>query len=266
LAGRGIAAWKRQSGKKAAARSHRVTVEERERRAHGIPSPTKKSASGQGTEFRGKSSGHARGRHARASETRQPLPAGLVMSNDIARLIENALQYHREIAAAQQRLAVLRVLIDRKKQQDELRAGRKNYMTDNKARNARTHKLCGKAGLLERAEILDVDDEVLLGAFMKIREGLQHEARVESWRKIGRIEFLKCGKTGKKPRQLIVRFLAKPLQTILDVMNGTGFDYASVTASWSGEGDLDYARELIRLAGVGGTAEALPAPQKSKAG
>jgi len=188
------------------------------------------------------------------------------MSNGIARLIENALQYDRAIAAAQQRLAELRALIDRKKQQDELRAGRKNNMTDNKARNARTHKLCGKAGLLERVEILDVEDEVLLGAFMKIKEGLQHEARVESWRKIGRIELLKRGKTGKKPRHLIVRFLAKPLQAILDVMNGAGFEYASATTSWSGEGDLDYARALIRLAGAGGTAEALPEQQKYKAG
>lgn len=142
---------------------------------------------------------------------------------------------------------------DHRQAQDELRLDRKNNKRGSDARNARTHILCWKGGLLERVGIIDEDEEVLLGAFIKLAEGLQDSQRREAWRRLGQMDLLKNGRTRRQPEQLTVRFPERPSAPILDVIKACGFVYDKVAQSWSGIADRVEMSAFVESASAGGT-------------
>lgn len=142
---------------------------------------------------------------------------------------------------------------DHKRAQDELRLDRKKNRRGSDARNARTHLLCWKGGLLERVGIIDEDEEVLLGAFLEVTEGLQDPVRREAWRRLGRVDFLKNGRTRRQPEELIVRFPKRPPAAVLDTIKACGFTYGKPAQSWSGIADRAGMSAFVKSAFAGGT-------------
>jgi hypothetical protein len=184
------------------------------------------------------------------------------MTKTTARKIERVRQLDREIAEAETRVVVAWAEIEQKQQQGAVRQGRKENMMKSAAERARVHKYCQKAPLLERGQIIDFDDAMLMGAIRKMADMLADpQTRYQCW-VAGHAEFLKEGKTRRKPASLTIRFDTKPKQAVLDIMNAAKFSYDAANVAWRGEGDIGHARYLISKSGVGGTAEA--APPKAK--
>jgi hypothetical protein len=137
-------------------------------------------------------------------------------------------------------------------------------MMKSAAERARVHKYCQKGALLERGQIIDFDDAMLMGAILTIGAMLANrQTRYQCW-VAGHAEFLKGGKTRRKPASLTIRFDTKPKQAVLDIMNAAKFSYDSASMTWQGEGDIGHARDLISKSGVGGTAEAAFRKAKSR--
>lgn len=186
------------------------------------------------------------------------------MAKVTARQIERIQRLDREIADAKTRAVVAWAQIDQRQQQDALRQGRRENMMKSAAERARTHKYCQKAPLLERGQIIDFDDAMLMGAILKMAEMLaDRHTRYQCW-VAGHAEFLKAGKTRRKPAPLMVRFDTKPKQAVLDIMNAADFSYDAASMTWRGQGDIGHAQDLIGKSGVGGTAEAAPRKAKSR--
>jgi hypothetical protein len=186
------------------------------------------------------------------------------MTKTTARKIEQVKRLDREIAEAETRVVVAWAGIDQKQQQGALRQGRKENMMKSAAERARVHRYCQKAPLLERGQIIDFDDAMLMGAILKMATMLaDRQTRYECW-VAGHAEFLKAGKTRRKPTWLTVRFDTKPKQAVLDIINAAKFSYDAASMAWHGEGDIGHARDLISKSGVGGTAEAAPRKAKSR--
>jgi hypothetical protein len=186
------------------------------------------------------------------------------MRKATARQIERIQRLDREIAEAETRAVVAWAEIEQKQQQGALRQGRKDNMTKSAAERARVHKYCQKAPLLERGQIIDFDDAMLMGAILKMATMLaDRQTRYQCW-VAGHAEFLKAGKTRRRPAWLTVRFDTKPKQAVLDIMNAAKFSYDSASMAWHGEGDVGHVRDLIGKSGVGGTAEAAPRKAKSR--
>lgn len=186
------------------------------------------------------------------------------MAKVTARRIERIQRLDREIADTETRLVVAWAEIEQKQQQDALRRGRKESRMKSAGERARVHKYCQKAPLLERGQIIDLDDAILMGAILKIEEMLaDRQTRYQCWVQ-GHAEFLKAGKTRRKPGSLTIRFDAKPNQAVLDIMNAAQFSYDAASMTWRGQGDIGHAQYLISKSGVGGTAETAPRKAKSR--
>ncbi|QEX20227.1 hypothetical protein FRZ61_01430 [Hypericibacter adhaerens] len=186
------------------------------------------------------------------------------MTKTTARKIEQVRRLDREIADAKTRVVVAWAEVEQKQQQGALRQGRKDNMMKSAAERARVHKYCQKAPLLERGQIIDFDDAMLMGAILTMAEMLaDRQTRYQCW-VAGHAEFLKAGKTRRKPAWMTVRFDTKPRQAVLDIMNAAKFSYDAASMTWCGEGDVGHARDLIDKSGVGGAAEAAPRMAKSR--
>lgn len=186
---------------------------------------------------------------------RAPRITGLVMKSRIARQVKKARKCDREVERAERQAAALRELVDRRMQQDELRRGRKMNAARSTADRARVHKYCKTAPLLERGEIIDEDEAVLMGAILMIAALLKDRAiRKEAWI-AGHANYLRLGKSRRRSDRLKVHFETAPPDYIRDILRAAVFAYDPATTSWSGDGDVAYARELIGHAKVAGTAE-----------
>jgi hypothetical protein len=184
------------------------------------------------------------------------------MSRTITRQVSQVHELEAVITTAEERLDAAWAEIEPAMRQAALRRGRRKNMELSAAAKARIHKFCRKAALLELAGILDEDDALLLGVFLAVAEVIKDPARRDSWMRRGQIKLLKKAK-GVSP-DLVIRFAEVPPAFVREKLDDDGFEYDPKSKSWLGQGDLEYGRQLVEFAGVGGKAMASPA-QKSGA-
>jgi hypothetical protein len=123
----------------------------------------------------------------------------------------------------------------------------------NVERKVRTRRLIEAGALIEKVGLLDLDTNVLYGALLSLREGVDDNHQIETWSALGGRTFAHEARLRDARKEAIVLTFPAPLaKDATAPLRAAGFRFNRVMQHWEG---LAHYTEAERLASMqGGTA------------
>ena len=123
----------------------------------------------------------------------------------------------------------------------------------NVERKVRTRRLIEAGALIEKVGLLDLDTNVLYGALLSLRDGLDDKHRIDKWSVLGGRTFAREARLRDAGKEAIVLTFPTPLvRDATASLRTAGFRFSRVMQHWEG---LAHYTEAERLAAAhGGTA------------
>jgi hypothetical protein len=119
-------------------------------------------------------------------------------------------------------------------------------------RRARTRRLIEAGGLIDKADLLDLEANALYGALLSLRDGAGDKDQVDRWTTLGGRAFAheaRLRDEGKEP--VIVTFPAPLPKEATDALRAAGFRFNKILRHWEG---LAFYEAASRLAAEHGGA------------
>ena len=123
----------------------------------------------------------------------------------------------------------------------------------NVERKVRTRRLIEAGALIEKVGLLDLDTNVLYGALLSLREGLDDNHQIEAWAALGGRTFAREARLRDAGQEAILLAFPAPLpRDATASLRAAGFRFNRLMQHWEG---LAHYTEAERLAAAhGGTA------------
>jgi hypothetical protein len=142
----------------------------------------------------------------------------------------------------------------KKLEQKKARLQKQEITLKLKERRARTRQLIKLGGLVAKAGINGLEDNVLLGAFLSIKDSLEDEDKLINWKKAGADCFAKDNKD-KSP--VILKFNEKPDNDIRTIIRAQGLKWNALRKEWYGY-VIDVTELELSLDGLDFKLEVMP--------
>lgn len=134
------------------------------------------------------------------------------------------------------------------------------------SRKVRDRKLYAAGGLVEKAGLLDLDTNVLYGAFLSLRDGIDDKAKLADWATLGGRSFAREARLRDEDKKPTVLTFPEPLpKTATAALRAAGFRFSAVFQHWEGLARPEDAQALVAEYGgnasrVGSAGSATPPP------
>lgn len=110
-------------------------------------------------------------------------------------------------------------------------------------RIARTSQLIELGKLVVKAGLDELENNVLLGLLLEIKERAVDEKTVQSWTQLGAAAFAKENR-GKTP--VIVKFATKPAQEVRYKIQDLGLKWNALRGEWQGDVKVPVLRHILK--------------------
>jgi hypothetical protein len=134
------------------------------------------------------------------------------------------------------------------------------------ARKARDRRLYAAGGLIEKAGLLDLDNNALYGALLSLKDAATGKDHVEQWAAVGGRSFAREARLRDEGKEPITLTFPAPLsKDVTASLRAAGFRFSTVLKHWEGMARPDDAETLARPHGgavrrINPTADAVPQP------
>ena len=109
-------------------------------------------------------------------------------------------------------------------------------------RKKRTRRLIEIGGLAEKANIKEWSANVLLGAFLSIKEKESDKKQMEAWAHKGGVAFA-SEKVQKSP--VIVKFETQPSEEVRSNLKSLGLKWNALRKEWEGYAQIDELKKFV---------------------
>ena len=135
-------------------------------------------------------------------------------------------------------------------EQQKARLAEQEAKLKDAGRKVRTRRLIEAGGLVEKANLLDLDANAFYGALLSLREGASDNKQVEQWAALGGRAFAREARAredGKEP--IVLTFPAALAKEATAPLRAAGFRFNTVLQHWEGLARFDDARQLADARG-----------------